>query len=161
MDDYSNPTDAALDNALRKIFEIADAGSGALTRDAATELLTAAGCPGDCVDEIFRVGAHCFDAATTPVLSSFPVREQILTALEMDSKKKTKHAFWDAVSCTFSSDGGVSLDEDGFKKVALAANGDAPREELTASVKVEIAKLIAKDPDAAWTAACGKVSLRP
>ena len=161
MDDYSNPTDAALDNALRKIFEIADAGSGALTREAATELLTAAGCPGDCVDEIFRVGAHCFDAATTPVLSSFSVRKQILTALELDSKKKTKHAFWDAVSCTFSRDDGVSLNEDGFKKVALAANGDAPREELTASVKVEIAKLIAKDPDAAWTAACGKVSLRP
>ena len=89
MDDYSNPTDAALDNALRKIFEIADAGSGVLTRDAATELLTAAGCPGDCVDEIFRVGAHCFDAATTPIpdLSSFPVRKQILATLGFDSKK--------------------------------------------------------------------------
>ena len=109
MDD--NSPDAALDNALGKLFEIADPGSGFLTRDAVTELLfTATG--GNNMDEIFS---------------------------------------------TTLGDSRASLDMESFKNVALAANGSASHEELTASVKVEIAKLIAGDPDAAWTAACGKV----
>ena len=107
--DRTNPTDAALDDALGKWLEIADAGSGALTRELP---LTAAGCLGDRMDEFFTASA---------------------------------------------GDGGASLDKEGFKRAFIAANGDASPEELTASVKVEIAKLIAANPDAAWTAACGKV----
>ena len=112
MDD--NSPDAALDNALGKLFEIADPGSGFLTRDAVTELLfTATG--GNNMDETFS---------------------------------------------TTLGDSCASLDMESFKNVALAANGSASREELAASVKVEIAKLVTGDPDAAWTAACGKVNLR-
>ena len=110
----TNSPDAALDNALGKLFEIADPGSGFLARDAVTELLfTATG--GNNMDEIFSttLGDNC-----------------------------------------------ATLDMAAFKTVALAANGDASREELTASVKVEIAKLVAKDPNAAWTAACGKVTFQ-
>jgi hypothetical protein len=59
---------------------------------------------------------------------------------------------------TTLGDNRASLDMESFKNVALAANGDASRrEELSAYVNVEIAKLVAADPDAAWTAACGKV----
>jgi hypothetical protein len=111
MDSINSP-DAALDNLLGKLFEIADpGGSGFLIRDAATELLfTATG--GNNMDEIFS---------------------------------------------TTLGDSCASLDMASFKNVALVANGDASRENLAASVKVEIAKLVAADPDAAWTAACGKV----
>ena len=109
----TNSPDAALDNVLGKLFEIADPGSGALTRDAVTELLfTATG--GNNMDEIFS---------------------------------------------TTLGDSCISLDMESFKNVALAANGDASREELAASIKVEIAKLVAADPDAAWTTACGKVNV--
>ena len=109
----TNSPDAALDNALGKLFEIADPGSGFLARDAVTELLfTATG--GNNMDEIFS---------------------------------------------TTLGDSCVSLDMESFKNVALAANGDASREELAASVKAEIAKLVTADPDAAWTAACGKVNV--
>ena len=108
-DGRTNPTDAALDDALGKWLEIADAGSGALTRELPR---TAAGCLGDRMDEFFTASA---------------------------------------------GDGGASLDKEGFKRAFIAANGDASPEELAASVKVEIAKLIAANPDAAWTAACGKV----
>ena len=110
-DDHTNPTDAALDDALGKWLEIADAGSGALTRELPR---TAAGCLGDRMDEFFTASA---------------------------------------------GDGGASLDKEGFKRAFIAANGDASPEELAASVKVEIAKLIAANPDAAWTAACGKVQI--
>ena len=56
------------------------------------------------------------------------------------------------------ANGDGSLDMGAFKKVALAAKEDKSLEEFTASIKFETAELISADPNAAWTAACSKVS---